>query len=392
MRLVYLDQVVGPNSTDIMRACCEDGIQVELYSGEIFEVISSLHPAVQWYKRARYSRSSFLRRLTTWSRFWARTSFELLFRKKPFDLFVVTNPPFNLFTALLLNRLRSVSYHVLVYDVYPDAIVQYGYLGQRNWLVRVWAWLMRQVMVKATSVITISESLKEALQKYNSTDRPIEVVPTWANNELVQPVPKTENPFLAELGLADKKVVLYSGNFGKTHDIRSLVLAARETVDRADVHWLLIGFGEQFAAIEELVSSLELPNLTLLSKVDRADFPQSVASGDVTIVTLEKAAESLSVPSKTYFAMAAGSAIMAVASEASELANTVARHEIGRRVEPGQPKELARVVVDMLDEKVELEAMQSRSREASFEYSTKNAERIVELIKRREKVPERNTK
>ena len=205
-------------------------------------------------------------------------------------------------------------------------------------------------------------------------------MPTWADNQEVQPIEKTENPFLQRLGLADRKIVLYSGNFGKTHDLESMVRAAKLLEHRTDIHFLLIGGGEQFAPMQCLAKSLGLENLTLLPYQDRAVFPQSVASGDVTLVSLEEAANSLSTPSKTYFAMAAGSAVVAVTSKESELAKTVERHRIGRQVDPHQPERLARVLVELLDDEEELAELKRRSREASFEYTPKNAERIREIV------------
>ena len=192
----------------MLKAFAAAGVAVDLFTGEIFEEIGH---GVQVRLRTKYARKTFLHRIATWSLFALATATQLLFRRKPYELFVVTNPPFNLLTALLLNRLRGIDYHVLVFDVYPDALVQYGYLGERSWIVKVWSALMRQVVARAASVVTISESLKEALQKYNATGRTIWVVPTWADNLEVQPIEKTENPFLQRLGLADRKIVLYSG-------------------------------------------------------------------------------------------------------------------------------------------------------------------------------------
>ena len=117
--------------------------------------------------------------------------------------------------------------------------------------------------------------------------------------------------------------------------------AAKLLEHRTDIHFLLIGGGEQFEPMQCLAESLQLDNLTLLPYQSRELFPQSVASGDVTLVSLEEAANSLSTPSKTYFAMAAGSAVVAVTSKESELAKTVERHQIGRQVDPHQPERLA---------------------------------------------------
>jgi colanic acid biosynthesis glycosyl transferase WcaI len=48
----------------------------------------------------------------------------------------------------------------------------------------------------------------------------IAVIPNWTENEVIQPLPKHENPLITRWGLDQKFVVGYSGNLGRATNSR----------------------------------------------------------------------------------------------------------------------------------------------------------------------------
>lgn len=378
--IVVLNQFVGPTTIDTVNALCDAGMVVDLYAGNVTETTTKFQQAVRIHRRCRYRRANLLQRLWTWSWFTLTTFLELLLKRKPYEVFAVTNPPFNVFTALFLKKLRGVPYHLLVYDVYPDAAIQYSSLSKGGWVTRVWSYLNRLSLKHASSTFTISERMSEALAKYASDDTDIQIVHNWADNQLIRPIDAKDNPFLEKIGLQHKRIVLYSGNFGKTHDILSIVEAARLLTSRSEIHFLLIGDGEQKPAVEQLVRSYQLTNVTLLPFTDSQVFPFSVASGELAIVTLDAAAQSVSTPSKTYNSLAAGSAIVALASTESELADLVSKHAMGVVVAPGNVRGLATAIEQLFNDVERLKKYRDNARRASNDYTPRNAALYVRAI------------
>jgi glycosyltransferase involved in cell wall biosynthesis len=188
------------------------------------------------------------------------------------------------------------------------------------------------------------------------------------------------NSFLVGLGLQHKRIVLYSGNFGKTHDIRTIVEAARLMVAKQDIHFLLIGEGEQKPMIEELIAVYKLKNVTLMRYTDSHVFPSSIASGEIAIVTLDAAAQNVSTPSKTYNSMAAGSAIVGLASTESELADLITKHDMGVVVPPGDVHGLAATIERLFEDDIQLNSYRQNARTASHGYTPRNAQRYVQAI------------
>ena len=98
------------------------------------------------------------------------------------------------------------------------------------------------------------------------------------------------------------------------------------------------------------------------------------------MVTLGEGAENVSVPSKTYYMMAAGTAILALANKNSELSRLVNKYEIGRVIRPGDIQNIIIFVNEMYQNKIALNKFKQNSRNASFNFTPENAKKYFEII------------
>ncbi len=378
--IVILNQSISNITLDIANSLQKHGYRVTLFTGSSVNACQDLQAEVKLTQLTPYRRASAVQRLFTWSAFTANSLLRIVWKKRPYEVFAVTNPPFNVFSALLLYKTLGIQYHLLLFDIYPDAAVQYGFFRAGGMIDRLWGWLTKASFTHATTIFSISDRMSDTIRKYTAADRQIHIIHNWADNTAIEPIDKHDNRFLTQLGLSSKKTVLYSGNFGKTHDLTSIIEAARILSRRHDIHFLMIGDGEQKNQIAGLVKKYQLSNFSLLPYVDSETFPFSVASGDITIVTLDAQAESISTPSKTYCAMAAGSAIVAVASARSELADLVAKHNMGLVVPPGNAETLAKQLEALLDNDQQLNEFKANARIASHDYTPANADLYSRII------------
>ena len=69
--------------------------------------------------------------------------------------------------------------------------------------------------------------MKENLEK-KVKSKEIKVVYPWTDTSFIKPICKNENWFLAQNKLIDKRVVLYSGNMGITHDLITVLKVAKK--------------------------------------------------------------------------------------------------------------------------------------------------------------------
>jgi glycosyltransferase involved in cell wall biosynthesis len=318
-------------------------------------------------KGPAYDRRGLGYRAWSWLRFMGSAINQTaLIGGKPFVL-AVTNPPMLPHWAWMLSKMRGVRYGLLVWDIYPDHIVRQGWAGPRHPMVKSWAAINKRVLAGAEVVITIGEQMGQALaqQVDAGVSLPIEVIPNWADTETIKPLPKSENPFAIEHGQLDKVTVLYSGNMGAAHGLLPVIDAAAQLQDNANTAFLFIGDGMGKAEAEQAVAERQLANVTFLGFQPWEVLPQSLATGDIAVVIQAPGSEQLSVPSKTYTAMAAGNAILALTSPESDLAQLVNTHNAGVVCPRDDATAIAAAIAALSNNPEQLSQLKSNARSAA---------------------------
>jgi glycosyltransferase involved in cell wall biosynthesis len=115
-----------------------------------------------------------------------------------------------------------------------------------------------------------------------------------------------------------------------------------------------------------MVELYGLSNVMMLPYQSIEALPYSLTCGDMSLVTLRRGMEGLSVPSKIYSSLAAGLAILAVAGPSSEVADIVEENECGFRVSQGDVDGFVEAVERLYHGRGLLEKMKGQSR-ACFE-------------------------
>lgn len=327
------------------------------------------HPRLTVVKGPSYVRDSMKTRMKSWAAFTAFASKELArIPGKPF-LLSVTNPPMLPHLGILLSRLKGWRTGILVWDLYPNHIVERGWMSARNPVVRGWQVLNRMAYRDASVVITIGEGMAQAIREQaRSSELAIAVIPNWADTDVLKPISKKKNGFSHAHCSPDKVTVLYSGNLGASHSLDALLLAAKELSSEVEIEFLIIGEGLSEESLKEKSEELHLQNLTFLPYQPWDTVPYSLAAGDIAVVSQEASTAHLSVPSKVYSALSVGSAILALTSPSSDLGKLVTKHNIGRVCHPDDAEAIAKAILELAGNQTELRAIRTRAREVAEEY------------------------
>lgn len=375
-KLIYIDQLVGPTSLDIINALTKY-YTVHLYCGGIIKTYAHLSPDVRVHNRPAYSKKTMRSRVISWFAFYFRTIPPVLFTRKP-EVFLVSNPPLNFFFGYVLNRIFGTRFTLLLFDIYPDIIIQSGYLSRTGVVARIWSTLNRIAFPKAHRIFTLSENLAKEVHKYEPSIENVRVVPNWVDSNEIKPIERTQNQFIKRFDLSSKLVVMYSGNMGKTHDIETIVAAADLLKAYDDIKFFLIGDGEKRPKLEEMVARLSLPNVTMLPFQDPEQFKHSIASADIGFVTLSHGFENYSVPSKTYYLMAAGCILFAIASKDSEMELLINKYECGYRFDSGNVEAVAAGILEVYNNTDLKEKLSRSARQAASSFTIQNAQQVAD--------------
>lgn len=248
---------------------------------------------------------------------------------------VVTNPPTLPFVVHAAAKLRGARVVLRIEDVYPDALVAAGALDARSLTVRLIRAATRSLYRHMERVIVLGRDMANLAggNLGGRADR-IVVIPNWGAVDTVRPLARDANPLLESLGIADRFVVQYMGNMGRTHGVDTVAAAAERLRGEAGLHFLFIGWGARKAPLERMVAERALDRVTVLGPCSRAEVPIYANACDVAVIAFKPGMAGVSVPSRMYDVMAAGKPIVAVADAESELARVVHEERIGWVVPP----------------------------------------------------------
>lgn len=377
-KILFLNQMAGP----LFRELAED--LAEILSGT--SVLMTGHPDTLAIGSAtekllieavpEYDRKSYFTRIISWLKYTFLVSLAMFTVDKQTAIFIVSNPPLLGPAAWLVNKLKGVPYVVLVYDMHPDTMISFGVLKESSVITRVWRWINRKVWNNAVAVYTLGPVMAEKLSQQFDVAHTrlgyVGVVPPWADTDKIKPVDKAENPLTAELKQQGKVTVLYSGNMGVSHDIDSILLAALELREELDISFLMIGEGAKWQDARDFQQRHQLENLQVLPFQPEEKLPYTMPLADMALVTLDAGAEGLMIPSKMFYYMAAGAAVVGICSGRNDVSAIVNEAGCGVTVEPKNPELLATAIKVLACDANQLARYREKSREAAVaKYSRK---------------------
>ncbi|QYM77512.1 glycosyltransferase family 4 protein [Horticoccus luteus] len=382
--VIFFNQVAGPLFRELAEDVAREVGGAELVTGHLAEIGRSLDPSLRVISAPDYDRRSLLRRSSSWLHYFLRAAAVVMRSDRSQVLFFVSNPPFLSVLGWLAAVLRGQCYCVLVYDLYPGVLVQLGRLSPRSPVTWVWRKFNRLVWRRAAFVFTIGDHMAETIRAEDNGLGQLNVcvIPNWADVEFVRPLPKSENLFLQSLGWGNRTVVLYSGNLGNTHNLDGLLQAAELLKERSDLAFLIIGAGAQWGAVEAAIARRGLHNMRLLPFQPESLLPQTLPAGDIAVVSMDNAMAGYMVPSKTYYSMAAGSALLALVPRECEVADIVADGGCGARVDATDAPAIVRILIEWLDAPERLAEYRRRARAlAESQFSRNNSAKYVAALR-----------
>jgi colanic acid biosynthesis glycosyl transferase WcaI len=377
--LLVLNQMATPLTWQFAEDFAQQVGTVALLTGHPDALAKGNRGGVLLFPSATDRKGSYPRRVIGWLRYcWEAVRWLRCWpRETPVLLF--STPPILPWVGWLFRVLRGQKYAVMVHDIYPEILVRTGRLRERSLVVRAWRALDRRAYERAELVMTLGDHMARTLGA--GFDGRVEVVPPWADTEVIQPLPKQENWFAKEFGQLEKLTVMYSGNMGLGHDIESLLAAAEELREERRIHFMFIGWGPQRPLVEETIRTRKLDNVTLLPTQPEEATPFSFAAADVAFVTLKRELTGTMLPSKAFSFMAAGVPLLISAAEEGELAELVARHAVGWRVPPEDSGAICQLLRQLLDDEVDLEPARGAARRAAETIGGRtNSRRMAELV------------
>jgi glycosyltransferase involved in cell wall biosynthesis len=290
---------------------------------------------------------------------------------RPDVVLCMTDPPMIGDVAYVIARRFGAPLVVISQDVFPEIAVRLKRLTNPI-VVQLLRVATNFYLRRADRVVAIGETMRERLKAKGTPAERLQVIPNWTDTRTFTPQPR-DNSWSREQGLADKFVVMHSGNVGHAQDLDTLIRASTMLTDVEDLAVVIVGSGARSAALAALARDLKADRVMFLPYQPRELVSQSLSSADVHFVGLGRGLSGYVVPSRLYGILAVGRPVIAAAEEDSETARLVAEVGAGVVIAPGDAVRLAETIRSLASRRADLPDMGCRGRA----YAEANADRSI---------------
>src|SRR5262249_5788662 len=223
-------------------------------------------------------------------------------------------PPFMLYFAIPLKYVRRAHLTYRITDFYPEALI--AHWGRRSPLLSLlerFTWFLRK---RADLFEVLGEDQRKLLLRGGIPPERIVIKRDSA------PVPITgrEIPAPKPPTLRNRKVLLYSGNYGIAHEVETVAqgLARHHQVGTGKFGLWLNASGRNADILERRLFERSVP-VARTAPVDLKDFPALLAAADAHLITLRSEFAGIVFPSKVYACILSRRPIIFIGPKSSDV-------------------------------------------------------------------------
>ncbi len=331
--------------SDLAFDLAKDGVNVHIVTGrQLYDDPSTLLPSTEsindvkihriW--ATRFGRGRLLGRALDYLTFYLSAGMRLLRLVDREDLVVAkTDPPLISAVVAIATRMRSARFINWVQDLFPEVAAALNIKGVNGFAFRLIRRIRNMSLRTAVMNVALGELMAECLANQKVGRDRIKIIPNWADEQELVPVPAHGNPLRIEWGLRDRFVVGYSGNLGRAHEFDTMLAAAESLREDSAIIFLIVGGGAQLDRLKTNVAKRGLRNFVFRPYQPRDKLAQSLSAADVHLISLKPQLEGMIVPSKFYGIAAVGLPTIFIGQKSGEIASILLREDCGFAVEIG---------------------------------------------------------
>ncbi|MBR3744611.1 MAG: glycosyltransferase family 4 protein [Bacteroidales bacterium] len=296
-------------------------------------------------------------------------------KKTPTDVYYIYSSPFFLgwMGAKLVKKAPTV-YNAQ--DLFPDTLIKIKGYGEGNPMIKFFRMMERWVYRKNTRIITISEEMKRTIMSQKCPADKIDVIYNWADTESLHHVERINNKLMDELDVPkDKFIVSYAGDIGLFQGWPVIVEAAKKAhAQNSDIIFVIIGSGSYKAQLEKQVADEGLDYILIRPLQPASRCAEIYSIGDLELVSIEPGLSKMALPSKTFVIMSAGSAMLSLVDQTSDIAQLIKEKDMGYTLEHGDADALANTILEAYEKRGHLDAQGKNARKFAEENAARKTQ------------------
>lgn len=261
----------------------------------------------------------------------------------------LTSPPMISVLASLFVRLKGGRFFFWIMDLNPDEAVAAGWLRQDSLAARVLSRLLAYSLNGSEKIFVLDRFMKDRVIGKGIPERKLVVIPPWSHDWAVRYDHEGRLSFRADHGLAEKFVVMYSGNHSPCHPLDTVLSAARELSARAGIVFCFVGGGSEFSKARAFAEAHGLSNIVCLPYQPLEKLSASLSAADLHVVAMGDAFAGLVHPCKIYNILAVGKPFLYIGPRESHISDIASRLENKDDARAARHGDVAAVVDQICD-------------------------------------------
>lgn len=287
-------------------------------------------------------------------------------KKLKTDVFYIySSPPFLGVVGAKLTKIAPVLYNAQ--DLFPDTLIKIKKLSEKNYFIKLLRIIEKKIYKENSLIVTISEDMKNTIQKLGMEFSKIKVIHNWADLKKLKYITKEENHLFEDLKIdRGKFIISYGGDIGLFQGWDMIVDVAKEVYKKnKNILFVIIGSGSYKEKMLERIQNEKIKNIEVypLQPVNRLSEVYSL--GDIELVPIEKGITKIALPSKLSVIMSVGSPVLALLDENSEMFKKINDENLGVAIEHGSKEKLLKVIEECYKKGNDLKKLGMNARQFS---------------------------
>jgi glycosyltransferase involved in cell wall biosynthesis len=238
----------------------------------------------------------------------------------------LTSPPLISFFGALFAKLRGGRFCFWVMDLNPDEGIELGWVRENSFVARVLQALLKYSLRHSDQIVALDRFMRERIVAKGIPPERIAVLPPWPHDGEIRYDEPGRLAFRKRHGLADKFVVMYSGNHSACHPLDTLLEAAKKLQSERGIVFCFIGGGSEFPKVKDFAPSHALSNIMCLPYEPREQLSGSLSAADLHVVIMGDRFKGLVHPCKVYNILAVGAPFLYIGPEQSHVTDLLQTH------------------------------------------------------------------
>jgi putative colanic acid biosynthesis glycosyltransferase WcaI len=208
-------------------------------------------------------------------------------------------------------------------DLNPDEAIAAGWLKADSVGARILESMVRYSLQQAERIVVLDRFMKERIVRKDIAPEKVAVIRPWSHDDVISYNSEGREAFRKRHGLADKYIVMYSGNHSPCHPLETLLHAAKLLKTHPRIAFCFVGGGSEFPNVQKFARDQHLPNVTCLPYQPLDQLSASLSGADIHVVVMGDAFTGIIHPCKIYNILTIGLPVLVIGPTESHIGDVL---------------------------------------------------------------------